>query len=114
MGTKIENIAASPEVQTFAAAALGSVLGLRALPGQSLAEKAWNLCCGFLLAVYLGPAAAEYWEVHSPRLVAAIVFLAGAAGLVLFGAVIEGIRQTSFGDLILSYLAPRRKPAQEE
>lgn len=93
---------------TFLAAVVGALFGLRALPGASMLEKGWNLLSGFLLATYLGPAAAEYWEVTSPRLTAAIIFFTGAAGLVLFGAVIEGIRQTQFGAIIASWL-PQRK-----
>ena len=90
---------------TFVAAIAGALLGLRALPGASLVEKGLNLLFGFMLAVFIGPAVVEWLGVVSIKRAAGIIFVVGAAGLVLFGAIIDGIKQTSFGNIISGWLS---------
>ncbi len=105
MELKPESLATNP----FAAAFLGALVGLRALPGGSLAEKAWNLLGGFLFAAFLGPAFAEWAGFVSIKLTAGVIFAFGAAGLVAFGSLIEGIKQTAFGPIILAWISPRER-----
>lgn len=96
------------------AAAAGSILGLRAMPGASLGEKIINLGLGFLFALFIGPLIVETMSVTNHRVSAGIIFAAGAAGLVVFGAVIDGIKQTPLGPVFsgwLSIIGLRRLPS---
>lgn len=93
------------------AAALGSALGLKALPGASLPEKLVNLGASFALAVYAGPALVEYLEVSSPKLAAGIVFGIGATGLVVFNALIDAIKRSDLGAWFLGWL-PKKPGGQ--
>lgn len=90
------------------AAAAGSLVGLRALPGVSLKEKIGNLGASFLLAVYGAPWAIEQMAVDSMRLQAGIIFGIGAAGLVFFNAAIEGIKRSDLAAWVAGWL-PKRK-----
>lgn len=105
MDLKPETLAANP----FVAAFLGALVGLRALPGSSLAEKLWNLLGGFLFAAFLGPAFAEWAGFESDKLIGGVIFAFGAAGLVAFGSLIEGIKQTAVGPIIMAWISPRNK-----
>lgn len=89
-------------------AAAGSMLGLKAMPGASLPEKIGNLCAGFLIATFGGPALIEWLPINSPKLAAFAIFGLGACGLVLWASLIEGIRRTDFGAWLTNWL-PRRK-----
>lgn len=90
------------------AAAVGSIVGLKAVPGASLGERMTNLVASFALAVYGGPALIEHMGVSSVKIGAGIVFLVGAAGLVVFNACIEAFRQTDLAAWLTGWL-PRRK-----
>lgn len=96
MDFKAEELATN----TFIAAFAGALLGLKAWPGGSWPEKFFNIFLGFVIGMIGGPGLAEYFGVTSPRIAAFITLLLGGAGLVLFGALIEGIRQTQFGAFI--------------
>lgn len=91
----------------FVPAAVGALVGLKAMPGTSLWEKVTNLALGFGFAVFVGPATADWLDVTSPRVHAGIVFACGAAGLVAFSAVMEGIKSTQFGQIITGWLSRR-------
>lgn len=91
-----------------AAAAIGALVGLKAVAGASFAERAVNLAASFGLAVYAGPALVEHLGVTSPKIAAAIVMGCGATGLVFFNAGIEAIKQTNLVEWLTSWL-PRRK-----
>jgi hypothetical protein len=93
---------------TYVAALAGAILGLRAFPGDSFLGRLSNLLFGFLLAVFVGPAAIDYFHITSMRLAAGLVFVIGAAGLVVFAAVLDGVKQTKFGDIISSWLSRNR------
>lgn len=103
MDLKPDELATNP----FLVSLLGSLLGLKAWPGINMGEKALNVCLGFAIAIIAGPAIAEYTGVSSPRLTAAITFASGATGLVVFAAIIEGMRQTKLGDIITNWLSRR-------
>jgi hypothetical protein len=89
-------------------AMLGSILGLKAWPGTSWLEKFLNVMLGFVIAIIVGPALVDYFSILSVKLGAAVIFASGSCGLVLFASIIEGIRQTKFGDIIKGWFA---KPA---
>lgn len=91
----------------FVAAFVGSLVGLKAMPGASIWQRIGNLCLGFGLAVFAGPALAEWAGVTSPKIQAGVVFACGAAGLVAFSAVVDGIKQTPLAQIITGWLSRR-------
>lgn len=92
----------------YFAAAAGAILGLRAFPGSTLAQRAVNLVSGFLFAVFVGPAIVDYLHIGSAKLAAGLTFTVGAAGLVVFAALIEGVKQTQFGAILTGWLSRNR------
>lgn len=94
-----------PDTAHLLAALGGSIVGLKGMPGATWGERAANLLMGFLAAVYLGPAVAEWLHLESQRVVAGVVFACGAGGLVVLGAALEGVKATRFGDIIAGWLS---------
>lgn len=90
------------------AAAAGSLLGLKALPGTSNAEKLANVAAGFMLAAWGGAALVDYMVIASPKVAAGCIFMVGAAGLVVFDAVIQAVKRTDMAAYVMSWL-PRRR-----
>lgn len=90
------------------AAAAGALLGLKALPGTSIPEKLANVAAGFLLAAWGGAALVEYLVIASPKISAGVIFMVGAAGLVVFDSFIQAFKRTDLAACILSWL-PRRR-----
>lgn len=80
------------------------MLGLKAMPGTTMVEKLFNLALGFLFALFIGPLMVEWMAVTNQKVGAGIIFAAGAAGLVVFGSVIDGIKQTPLGPLFAGWL----------
>ncbi len=89
----------------YIAALAGAILGLKAVPGNSWPERAGNLVCGFSMAIYLGPAIVDYLHIVSVRIGYGMNFAVGAAGLVGFGAVMDAIKQTKFGEILKGWLS---------
>lgn len=89
------------------AAAAGSLVALRALPGTSYAEKFANLAAGFAIAAWGGPAIVDWLSIAGPKLASGVIFVCGATGLVAANAVWEGIRHVDLGAWLMSWL-PRR------
>jgi hypothetical protein len=104
----------SPDLWTHpaVAAAAGSLVGLRAMPGTSIVEKLFNLTASFLLAVYVAPWAIDHMNVTSTRLAAGIIFGMGATGLVVFNAVVEAFKKTDLAAYVAGWL-PRRKGSDD-
>lgn len=99
----------------WAAAALGALVGLKALPGANLAEKAGNVGAGFAIAAWGGPALVDWLNITSPNVGSGVVFSLGACGLVLFNALIAAIKATNLGghlDSVLSRFSGRREGDQ--
>ncbi len=103
----IGDVIAHPAV----AAAVGAIVALRALPGANRAERLANASAGFAIAYFGGTALIEYLPIGSPRLASGVVFIVGAMGLVIFDAVISGIKRTDLAAWIMSNL-PGRKGGQ--
>ena len=97
----------SLSVSNYLAAAAGALLGLRAFPGSSPRQIVANLVVGALTAVFVGPGLADWEGTTSPRIYAFIIFATGATGLVFFSAVIEGVRQTPFGQILTGWLSKK-------
>jgi hypothetical protein len=94
------------------AAAAGSLLGLKALPGTSIGNKIANVFAGFLLAAWGGAALVEYLEIANIKIAAGCIFMTGAAGLVVFDAAIAALKQTDFVASFVNWL-PKRKGGGE-
>ena len=90
------------------AAAVGAAVGLRALPGATLPERAANLAAGFALAAWGGSAVVDYMNIDSPKIAAGMIFITGATGLVVFGAIIEGIKKTDLAAWITAWLPGKK------
>ena len=86
---------------------LGSMVALRWAPGATWGERVCNVGAGFACAVYLTPAAAEWFEITSPRGVAAMAFAAGMFGLSLAAAVVEAIKSADLGEVLRGWLSRR-------
>lgn len=93
------------------AAAIGSIVALKAIPGTGYVEKAVNVGASFALAVYAGPALVEYMDVTSLKIAAGVIFAIGATGLVVFNAVIEAIKRTDLAAWVMGWL-PGKKGGQ--
>jgi hypothetical protein len=76
------------------AAGAGALVGLKALPGATLLERISNAFAGFAFASFAGPAVVDHIGVVGPNIRSGIIFIIGAAGLVIFNAV---IKKTDFG-----------------
>lgn len=92
---------------SYVAALAGSILGLKAIPGETAASRFSNLLFGFLLAIYGGPALVDYLHVTSVKIASGLVFAVGAGGLVVFAALLDGVRQTPLGTIISGWLSRR-------
>lgn len=90
------------------AAAAGALLGLKALPGTSVANKLANIFAGFLLAAWGGAALVEWLEIANLKIAAGVIFMVGSAGLVVFDSLIQAIKQTDFVAWLAGWL-PKRK-----
>lgn len=92
-------------LQLVLAAAAGALVSLRAIPGSTLKEKLVALALGFAVAIFLGPALAE-WALGTTvsKIAAGIVFMTGAAGLVAVSAFIEGLKQVPWKDVLTNLL----------
>lgn len=97
-------------LQLILAAAAGALVSLKAIPGTSVKEKLVALALGFAVAVFLGPALAE-WALGSTvsKVAAGIVFMTGAAGLVAVSAFIDGLKQVPWKDIIVNLLTFGKK-----
>lgn len=93
------------------AAAVGAIVGLRALPGTSIVEKLANVGAGFAIAAFAGGALVDQMAIVSPKLVAGMIFVVGATGLVVFNAIVEAIKRTDLAAWVAGWL-PGRKGGQ--
>jgi hypothetical protein len=100
----------------WVAAAAGSILGLKALPGASLWERLCNVAAGFAIAAFVGPGLIDAMGWTSPRLAALAIFGLGATGLVIFSALLEAFRRSDIAaalfDGLKSFLPGRKRGDQ--
>jgi hypothetical protein len=93
------------------AAAIGAIVGLRAVPGTSLIEKLVNVAASFAIAAYGGSALVAHMSIANEQLRAGIIFAVGVCGLVVLGGLFEAIKKTAAFERVvewgLSWL-PRR------
>lgn len=101
-------------VYMLLAAGAGALVSLKAVPDSTWLQKAVAAALSFLVAVFAGPGLAEWAGVTSPRISAAIVFVVGASGLVAVVALLEGVKQVPFGQLITNFLTFGRSGSSKE
>ncbi len=90
------------------AAVLGALVGLRFAPGISWAERAANVFCGLLLAAFIAPALVEWLRINSAGMQAGLSFVVGLFGLSLAAAILQGIRETRWAEIITGWISRRR------
>jgi len=100
MDVKPELLTENPWFPAF----MGSLVGLRAMPGTNFWERGFNLLGAFSIAIFIGPATVDWLSIVSQKIAAGVIFASGATGLVLFSAVLEGIKKTGFSEIIQSWL----------
>jgi hypothetical protein len=83
---------------------LGSMVGLRWVPGLSWLERLGNVVAGSATAVYAAPVAAEWMQVSSAGMLAGLAFGVGIFGLSLAAAVLQGVRELHVADIVTSWL----------
>lgn len=90
----------------FAHGALGAIVtALKFTPaGTVWYERLFNVLCGSLLAGYLTPAFVEFVGMTSLAMASAAGFMFGLVGLSLAAALLQAIKETSWSQIIASWL----------
>lgn len=90
------------------AATAGSVVGLYAVPGETLRSRVANILAGFVIAIFAGPALVEYLGITSVRVSAGVIFIVGSTGLVVFNACVEAVKKMDIAAWVLSWLPGKK------
>ena len=96
MENGFEKAAANPWV----AAAVGSAVSLKFMPGASWVERAGSAFITYGSGVVLGGAIVDHIGIVSGKSAAGIVLLTSALSLVVFQVIVDAIRKTALGDVI--------------
>lgn len=97
-----ERIARSP----FAIGAIGALItAVRFTPGASLLERTFNVVAGAAAAGYISPALVEWLGMSSPSYLSGSAFLVGMVGMSLAAALLQAIKETPFGAILVSWLS---------
>jgi len=93
----------------FITGAIGAtVTALKFTPvGVTWYERFFNVLCGSLFAGFLTPAFAEFAGLSSQAMASAAGFLFGLVGLSLAAAAIQAIKDTTWAQIIASWLQRR-------
>ena len=86
------------------AGVVGSLVGLRFVPGLTWPERLMNLAAGGALAYYTAPAMVSWWGM-SENLLGFFGFAIGMFGLSASAAVIQGIRDTNVAEILRGWLS---------
>ena len=86
------------------AGVVGSLVSLRFVPGLTLTERLMNLAAGSALAYYTAPAIVSWWGM-SENLLGFFGFAIGMFGLSASAAVLQGIRETNFAEILRGWLS---------
>lgn len=96
MEPNVETVVKSP----FFVGLLGSLAGLRSVPGTSWVSRLFNVVAGALMAGFLGPAIAEWFELNSSAMQSATAFAVGLFGLSITVLITEQISTLKIADFI--------------
>lgn len=97
-----ERIARSP----FTIGAVGALItAVRFTPGASWAERIFNVVAGSAVAGFVTPALIEWLGMRSPAYASGAAFVCGLLGMSLAAAVLQGIKDTPLGAIVVGWLA---------
>lgn len=83
---------------------VGSLVGLRFVPGASWSERAFNFGAGSAIAAFCGPAAIEFLSIRSEGMAGFLSFCLGMFGLSIASAIFAGIKDTKLGEILTGWL----------
>jgi hypothetical protein len=86
---------------------VGAVIGLRWAPGATWWERIINVTSGSAIAGYVGPAAAEVFDLATPASQSALGFGLGLFGISLATALMQALRNLQLGDILADWLRRR-------
>lgn len=97
-----ERLARSP----FAIGAIGALItAVKFTPGASWLERSFNVIAGAAAAGYISPALVEWIGMSSPSYLSGAAFLVGMVGMSLASAMLQAIKETPFGAILVSWLS---------
>ena len=79
---------------------LGGVVALRGVPGQSWGGRLFNVLCATLVAGFVSPAIAEFFNFSSPAMQSACAFVVGLFGLNIAATVVSYINTMDLGAML--------------
>ncbi len=82
------------------AGAVGSIVSLRWMPGETWAARAANAGCGISAAVFVGPWACDLLEVATLRSTSGVSFSIGCFGVALADIAVRQARDLKIAELI--------------
>lgn len=91
----------------WAAGALGSVVGLRFVPGLTWMTRAFNAASGTACAGFVGPALSDWLRIEGASVQAGLAFGVGMFGLSIAVAAVEAIRAVGWADVIRGWISRR-------
>jgi hypothetical protein len=89
------------------AGAVGSLVGLRFVPGASWIDRVVNVLAGSAMAGYVGPFASEMLALNSPQAQSALGFGLGLFGISLAGGVMQAIKDIALAEIIRDWISRR-------
>lgn len=85
----------------------GALIGLRWAPGSTWGERLVNVAAGSAIAGYVGPAAAEAFELHTPAAQSALGFGLGLFGISLATVLVQTLRDLKLAEIAAEWLRRR-------
>lgn len=84
----------------FAIGALGSLVALRASPGATWPERAFNIMSGALLSGFFGPMVAEYFGLSTPAMQSGTAFAVGLFGMHFVATTMVWLKDLKLADVV--------------
>lgn len=94
--SNVQPILAQPET----AGTVGSVLSLRWAPGKTWGTKAFAVFSGAAVVVFVSPAAAQFFNVSSPRYLVLMGFFFGFGGPYILAALADFFRELRWREIV--------------
>ncbi len=98
-----DRLARSP----FLVGALGSFVALRFAPGQTWAERLFNVMCGALCSGFCAPALTEWMHVSTAGMQSFCAFVVGMFGLSLAAAITTTLKTMDMASIVSGWLGRR-------
>ena len=84
----------------FVVGAAGAFVALKGCPGKTWLERAFNLCCGMLIAGFLSSSLAAWLGLKTVETQLSVAFLTGLFGMNVVAAANVWISETKLADVI--------------